>query len=69
MADVARYTLYPATEVDVLALHDSSTLCWTVAPEPVAVSDADVALLAKKEIFAEAAPDAVGANVTVKGTL
>lgn len=69
MADVDRYTLYPATEADVLAFHDRSTLCWIVAPEPVAVSDAEVELLAIKEMFAEAAPAAVGENVTVNGTL
>ena len=40
-----------------------------VAPEPVAVSDAEVELLAMKEMFDEAAPAAVGVNVTVKGTL
>lgn len=67
--DVARYTLYPATEGDVLAFHDRSTLCAIVAPEPVAVSDAEVELLAMKEMFAEADPAAVGANVTVKRTL
>ena len=69
VAEVARYTLYPVTEVDVLAFHDRSTLCWIVAPEPVAVSDAEVELLAMKEMFVEAVPAAVGANVTVKGTL
>ena len=69
VADVARYTLYPETEVDVLAFQDRSTLCWMVAPEPVAVSDAEVELLAMKEMLAEAAPAAVGVNVTVKGAL
>jgi hypothetical protein len=69
VADVDRYTLYPAIELDVLAFQDSSTLCWIVTPEPVAVSDAVLELLAMKERFAEAAPAAVGANVTEKGTL
>ena len=69
VADVARYTLYPATEFEVLAFHDRSTLCTIVAPEPVADSDAEVELLAMKEMLAEDAPAAVGANVTVKGTL
>lgn len=69
MAEVDRYTLYPATDVDVLAFHDRSTLCWIDAPEPVAVSDTEAELLAMKEMFAEAAPAAVGAKVTVKGTL
>jgi hypothetical protein len=61
--------LYPEIEVDVLAFQDKLTLCWRVAPEPLAVSRADVELLVKKERFAEAAPVAVGPNVTVKGTL
>ena len=53
----------------MLAFHDRSTRCGIVAPEPVAASDAEVELLAMKEMFAEAVPAAVGANVTVKGTL
>ena len=69
MADVARYTLYPATEVDVLAFQERSTLCAIVAPEPDAVSDVLVELLAMKEMFAETAPAAGGEKVTVKGTL
>jgi hypothetical protein len=40
-----------------------------VAPEPLAVSEAAVELLVKKEMLAEAVPVAVGANVTVKGRL
>jgi hypothetical protein len=68
VGDVARYTLYPATGV-VLAFHDRSTVCWIVTAEPVAVSDAEVELLAKKEILAVAVPAAVGANVNVKGAL
>jgi len=55
--------------VDVLAFHDKSTLCWMVAPEPLAVSKAEVELLVKKEMLAEDIPVAVGANVTVKGRL
>lgn len=66
---VARYTLYPATPVEVLAFHDSSTVCWTVTAKPVAVSDAEVELLAIKEILAVAVPAAVGAKVNVKGAL
>ena len=69
MADAARYTLYPAIELDVLAFQDRSTLCWTVVPEPVALSDAEFELLATKVIFAEAVPAAVGANVTVNVAL
>jgi hypothetical protein len=65
--DVDRYTLYPAIEVDVLAFHDNPTVCWTAAPEPEAVSDVELALAAKNEIFADAEPAALGANVTVKG--
>lgn len=64
---MARYTLYPAIELEVLAFQDRSMMCWTVAPEPLAVSVAEVELLAKNEMFAEAVPEAVGANVTVKG--
>jgi hypothetical protein len=51
----------------VLALHDRSTVCWMVAPEPLAVSDAEVELLVKNETFAEAVAVEVGANVTVNG--
>jgi len=65
---VARYTLYPVTESDVLGFQDKSTMCWIVPPEPLAVST-DVELLVKNEMLAEAAPTAVGANVTLKGTL
>jgi hypothetical protein len=61
--------LYPETEVDVLAFHDRSTVCWTVAPAPLAVSDAMVDPLLRKEISPEAVPAAVGANVTVKAAL
>ena len=60
--------MYPATDGDVLAFHERSTLWAIVAPEPVADSDA-VELPAMKEMFAEAVPGAVGANVTVKGAL
>lgn len=67
--DVARYTLYPAIEVDVLAFQDRSTTCWMDAPEPLAVSEAEVELPAKNERLAEAVPAALGANVTVKGKL
>jgi hypothetical protein len=56
-------------EVDVLAFQDNSTVCWMVAPEPLAVSKAEEEVLVKKEILAEAVPLVVGANVTVKGTL
>ena len=69
MAEVARYTLYPVTSVDVLAFHERSTVCWRVVPEPVAVSDAEFEVEVKKEIVAAADPDAVGANVTVNGAL
>jgi hypothetical protein len=61
--------LYPEIDVDVLAFHDKSTVCWMVAPEPLAVSEANVELLVKKEMLAEAIPVAVGANVTLKGRL
>jgi hypothetical protein len=61
--------LYPEVDVDVLAFHDKSTVCWMVAPEPLAVSETEVELLVKNEILAEAVPVAVGANVTVKGRI
>ena len=64
-----RYTLYPATELDVLAFHDKLTVCCVVAPDPLADSDAEAELLVKKEIFAETAPEAAGVNVRVKGAL
>jgi hypothetical protein len=64
-----RYTLYPEIEVDVLAFQDKSTVCWTVAPEPLTLSSAEVEVFVKKERFAEAVPVVVGENVTVKGTL
>jgi len=66
---VPRYTLYPVIDEDVLASHDKSTECWMFAPEPLAVSDAKVEALVKKEMLAEAVPVAVGAKVMVKGTL
>lgn len=68
-ADVPRYTLYPAIELDGLAFQDRSTTCWVVAPKPLADSGAKVELLVKNEMFAEAEPVAVGAKVRVKGTL
>ena len=64
-----RYTLYPETEVEVLAFQDKFTMCWIVAPEPLAVSNAVLELLVKKEMLAEAVPVVWGANVTVKGML
>ena len=66
---IPRYTLYPTIEVDVLAFQDKSTVCWRFAPEPLAVSKAEVDELVKKKIFAEAVPLVVGANVIVKGML
>jgi len=61
--------LYPETEADVLAFHDRLTVCWTVAPAPLAVSDAMVDPLLRKEIVPEAVPATVGVNVTVKPAL
>ena len=61
--------MYPATEVDVLAFHDRSTMCWLVPPVPLAVSEAKVEPLLIKEILPEAVPATVGVKVTVKGTL
>jgi hypothetical protein len=40
-----------------------------VAPEPLADCSAELELLVKNEMFADAAPEAVGVNVTVYGTL
>jgi len=68
-AAVPRYTLYPEIEPDVLAFHDRSTVCCVVAPEPLAVSNAEVELLVKKEMLAEVVPVEVGAKVSVKGAL
>lgn len=56
-------------EVDVLAFHDKSTMCWMVPPEPLAVSTDEVEVLVRKEMLAEAVVVAVGAKLTVKGTL
>lgn len=68
-AAAARYTLYPLTEGEVLGAQDRSTMCWMVAPVPLAVSVTDLAPLLKKERFADALPVAFGAKVTVNGTL
>jgi hypothetical protein len=54
--------------LDVLASHDRLTVCWIVPPEPLTVSEVEFELL-KKEMFAEALPAVVGANVTENGTL
>lgn len=64
-----RYTLYPATDVDVLPFQDKSTACWMVTPEPLAVSKTDVEVLVKKEMFAETEPATVGVKVALKGRL
>jgi hypothetical protein len=55
--------------LDGLAFHERSTMCWMVVPDPLAVSIAELELLATKEMVADALPLAVGANVTVKGAL
>jgi len=55
----------------VLAFQDSATLCWGAeVPEPLTDSTTGefVALLAK-ETFADAAPDACGANVMLNVAL
>lgn len=59
--------MYPAMEVEVLAFHDKSTVCWMVLPEPLAVSDAELEVLMKNESVAEALPLVLGAKLTVKG--
>lgn len=56
-------------EPDVLASQDKSTMCWIVVPDPLAVSTAELELLATNEMVVDAVPVVVGANVTVKGTL
>ena len=56
-------------EPEELGFQVRSTMCWMVVPDPVAVSTADVELLATNEIVADVLPLAVGANVTVKGAL
>jgi hypothetical protein len=55
--------------VDVLAFHHRLTTCGWVAPEPLAVCEAEVEFVVKNEIFADAVPLAVGAKVTVNGRL
>jgi hypothetical protein len=55
--------------VDVLAFHDRLTTWGWVAPEPLAVCEAEVELVVKNEILADAVPLAVGAKVTVNGRL
>src|SRR5215470_353108 len=52
-----------------LAFHDRSTMCWMVVPDPVAVSTAELELLATNEMLADTAPLVVGVNVTLKGAL
>lgn len=60
--------MYPLMEDEVLAFHDRSTVCWIVAPVPVAVSDV-VPLPLANDRFAEAVPAVVGPKVTVNGRL
>lgn len=55
--------------MDVLAFHDRLTTWGWVAPEPLAVCEAEVELVVKNEILADAVPLAVGAKVTVNGRL
>lgn len=61
--------MYPATELDVLAFHERSTVCCIVPPDPLAVSSAELELLLKKERFAETVPLVVGEKLTVNGML
>ena len=61
--------MYPLIEVDVLAFQDKATVCWMVAPVPLAVSEIELEPPVKKEMLVEAVPVAVGAKVTVKGTI
>ena len=35
--------------LDVLAFEDKLTVCWTVAPEPLAISEAEVEVLVKRK--------------------
>jgi len=42
-------------------------MCWTVVPDPLTISTAELELLAAKEMVADAAPLFVGAKVTLKG--
>jgi hypothetical protein len=61
--------LYPAGE-EVLAFQERSTVCWRVAPIPLAVSAVgELEALLENEILAERVPDTCGANTTVNGTL
>ena len=61
--------MYPLIEVDVLAFQDKATVCWMVAPVPLAVSEIELEPPVKKEMLVEAVAAAVGAKVTVKGTI
>ena len=55
-------------ELELLAFHDRSTVCWIVAPVPLALCDA-LLLAVTNDRFAVTVPVVVGANVTVYGTL
>ncbi len=62
-----RYTRYPTTVLEVLAVQLSATECWTVVtpvPESVTVNGELVALLVTTTL-AEAVLAVVGVNVTV----
>lgn len=65
---VPRYTKYPVTPVEVLASQFSATECddsTAPVPDTETVVGEPVALLAI-ETFPPTAPDAVGANVTLR---
>ena len=55
--------------MDVLAFHHRLTTCGWVAPEPLAVCEAEVEFVVKNEIFAATVPLAVGAKVTVNASV
>jgi len=60
--------LYPLMPVELLAFHDRSTVCWSVAPVPLAVSEAVPPPLTNARL-ADTVPAAVEAKVTVNARL
>ena len=60
--------MYPLMPVELLAFHDRSTVCWSVAPVPLAVSEAVPPPLTNARL-ADTVPAAVEAKVTVNARL
>jgi hypothetical protein len=68
---VVRYTLYPATPVEELAVHDTLTECdVAVTPVPLkAIAIGEPEPLLTRETLPVALPEVVGANFTWKVAL